>query len=387
MLRLRLPVHQRRRDEQGAVAILVALITVPVLFGLGGLVIDIGALYAEKRQLQNGADAAAYAVAANCLRTPTGCNSALATAQSVANSNANDANATINEVCGVNSPGRPPLPTCAPTQCPQTPARALPTGGATYVRVTTSTRTASNGTVMPPLLSQAWNAPGEQICAEATVRWGAPAPARTFPLTFSQCEFDRLVPSGTPGVAGTGTPVTLLMHDPNPSPKPEDPCTPSKNGSNAPGSFGFLEPDNNSTSCQSTPILNGTVNGLVNGLVTTSTGNAVPNNNECQDALHHSKQTAAYPGRLFEATILIPIFNKVTDNGSSAVYTVTGYAAFYVTGWKFGGQYYYPEKPAASPCQPQQSCIAGYFVGYVSLSAPLGSGAGTYGASAAKLAG
>ena len=372
MLRLRLPVHQRRRDEQGAVAILVALITVPVLFGLGGLVIDVGALYAEKRQLQNGADAAAYAVATNCLRTPTGCNTALATAQSSANSNANDARATVNEVCGVNSPGRPPLPVCAPTQCPQTPARALPTGGATFVRVTTSTRTAANGTVMPPLLSRAWNAPGEQICAEAVVRWGAPAPLRTFPLTFSQCEFNRLVPSGTPAAAGSGT-VRLLTHDANTG----DPCATSNNHSNAPGSFGFLAPDN-STTCQAS---------VVSGFLPTSPGNAVPNNNQCQEMLHNAKQTAAYPGRLFQSTILIPIFSDVVGNGNSAVYTVAGYAAFYITGWKFSGQYYYPQNPTGPPCNGQQRCITGYFVGYVSLSAALGTGPATYGASAVKLAG
>ena len=37
-----------------------------VLLGVGALVIDVGALYAERRQLQNGADAAALAVAADC---------------------------------------------------------------------------------------------------------------------------------------------------------------------------------------------------------------------------------------------------------------------------------------------------------------------------------
>ena len=37
-----------------------------VLIGVGALVIDSGALYAERRQLQNGADAAALAVAQDC---------------------------------------------------------------------------------------------------------------------------------------------------------------------------------------------------------------------------------------------------------------------------------------------------------------------------------
>ncbi len=45
-------------DDRGAVLVWVALMIV-VLLGVGALVIDVGALYAERRQLQNGADAAA----------------------------------------------------------------------------------------------------------------------------------------------------------------------------------------------------------------------------------------------------------------------------------------------------------------------------------------
>ena len=36
------------------------------LIGVGALVIDVGRLYVERRDLQNGADAAALAVAQDC---------------------------------------------------------------------------------------------------------------------------------------------------------------------------------------------------------------------------------------------------------------------------------------------------------------------------------
>ena len=53
-----------RRDERGAVGVLVAvLLAGGVLLGLGAMVIDVGQLYQERAQLQNGADAAAVAVA------------------------------------------------------------------------------------------------------------------------------------------------------------------------------------------------------------------------------------------------------------------------------------------------------------------------------------
>ena len=45
--------------------VLVALL-LAVLIGVGALVIDAGTFFAEKRELQNGADAAALAVAADC---------------------------------------------------------------------------------------------------------------------------------------------------------------------------------------------------------------------------------------------------------------------------------------------------------------------------------
>ncbi|HET7718453.1 MAG TPA: pilus assembly protein TadG-related protein, partial [Acidimicrobiales bacterium] len=52
----------RRRDEKGAVLILMAAFTV-VMIGMAALVIDVGALNDEERQLQNGADAAALGLA------------------------------------------------------------------------------------------------------------------------------------------------------------------------------------------------------------------------------------------------------------------------------------------------------------------------------------
>lgn len=56
---------RRMRGDDGAVAVLVALLAV-VLFGFGAFVIDLGALYSERRQLQKGADAGAFAVAQAC---------------------------------------------------------------------------------------------------------------------------------------------------------------------------------------------------------------------------------------------------------------------------------------------------------------------------------
>src|SRR6266704_3179830 len=53
------------RDDRGAVGVLVAILMGGgVLLGMGAVVVDVGQLYSERAQLQNGADAGARAVAA-----------------------------------------------------------------------------------------------------------------------------------------------------------------------------------------------------------------------------------------------------------------------------------------------------------------------------------
>ncbi len=86
ILGLARPILQRiGRDEGGAIAVLIAvLIGGGVLTGMGALVIDIGQLYVERAQLQNGAEAGAMAVAKSCAAGPC----APATAVAYADANA-----------------------------------------------------------------------------------------------------------------------------------------------------------------------------------------------------------------------------------------------------------------------------------------------------------
>ena len=63
---------QRLRDERGAVGVVVALLMVP-LIGFAAIAIDVSAMYAERQQLQTGADAGALAIAQDC--APGACGS------------------------------------------------------------------------------------------------------------------------------------------------------------------------------------------------------------------------------------------------------------------------------------------------------------------------
>ncbi|WP_299954482.1 pilus assembly protein TadG-related protein [uncultured Modestobacter sp.] len=81
---------RRLADERGAVAVLVALMLVPLL-GFAAIAVDVASLYADREQLRNAADSAALAVATDCARGA--CANPVATASSALTANAGAADA------------------------------------------------------------------------------------------------------------------------------------------------------------------------------------------------------------------------------------------------------------------------------------------------------
>lgn len=69
---MRVQLRQRRRNEDGAVAVLVAIVAA-VLFLLSAFVADLGVAYTSKRQLQTAADAGALAAAKRLAEEPGTC--------------------------------------------------------------------------------------------------------------------------------------------------------------------------------------------------------------------------------------------------------------------------------------------------------------------------
>ncbi|WP_051973608.1 pilus assembly protein TadG-related protein [Cryobacterium sp. MLB-32] len=161
------------------------------------IALDVGALYAERAQLQNGADAAALAIAQEC--AGPGCAGAAALAASYANANANDGAATA----------------LTPT---------FPS--ARTVTVTTTTRVA--GTNAPAIhhpFAAFIGHDSSSVQASATAEWGYPGAARVaLPLALSLCQ----VPSHF-----TGARVVLDFGS-------STGCTSS--GAAVPGGFGWLVP-------------------------------------------------------------------------------------------------------------------------------------------------
>ena len=72
---------QRLKDERGAVAVMVALLMVP-LIAFAAIAIDVAAMWSERQQLQTAADAGALAIAQDCARGT--CGNPAQTAQSLA---------------------------------------------------------------------------------------------------------------------------------------------------------------------------------------------------------------------------------------------------------------------------------------------------------------
>lgn len=302
--------------DRGAVAIVVAILLPLVFIGMAALTVDVGNISAERRQLQNGADAVALSVAMDCARTGT-CPVAAPDPEGLADGNAADGVSKIarvdggTPVCGV-GPGLTACPAVTPGlgECVQ-PSGPMP---GKYVRVYTQTETKDGSTILPYFFAQAIVGGGsggttQQTCA--SVAWGTPNKlTTTIPFTIGMCEWNKSTSYGST-FAGKELAVALNTKG--------DTCA-TWNGHNYPGGFGWLDYDSN---CQ-TDV---TVDGWVSGNPGQGKGN------------HCSAQILNAVG----TTVFFPVFDcfsnsrkinpcDFTANGQGAEYHVIGLAAFYLTG-------------------------------------------------------
>lgn len=315
--------------ERGAAAVLVAFSTV-VLLGFAALAVDVGAMYAEKAQLQNGADATALAIAGQCAKG-IDCGTAMSDSNNrLASANANDGSSGTFSV----------------TQ---------PSG--TSVRVETNAQAPGSTTDSFALyFARVLGHDTAVIHAAAVASWGAPSKATTLPWTVSECVFRQfLTPSQLASLDSTGnfegnprTDRVLLRYDEN---TPTYPGCTAQNGYR-PGGFGWLETD---SGCSTDIDISATVNG--------QPGNHYPNAKACDDLK---------AGLLTEPK-LIPLFRSNTGNGDNTIYSLIGFAAFQVTAYKFSGSDEHVD-PLVPKCldakgKPDPNCryLGGYFVKFVSL--------------------
>ncbi|MFM8266587.1 MAG: pilus assembly protein TadG-related protein [Ilumatobacteraceae bacterium] len=181
----------RPTRDRGAVLALVVLITT-TLIGAGALVIDVGAMYYEKRQLQNGADAAALAVAQDC--AAGNCLDEDATAGIAASYNAKDAKSFVEVVCG--SAQREGLRPCTGTDALSADQLERLSGVRGWVKVRTRTLTADNRSEIRFLLAPIMDAAaGATLRATAIAAWGYATRMRVLPLTMHECTWQQALQS------------------------------------------------------------------------------------------------------------------------------------------------------------------------------------------------
>ncbi|KIS26609.1 hypothetical protein TV39_15135 [Arthrobacter sp. SPG23] len=335
--------RKNAEGERGAAAVIVAF-TMVVLLGFTALAVDVGAVYAEKAQLQNGADATALAIANDCakgLNCPTAMGAA---GNRLADVNANDSSSGVFSVTQPN---------------------------ATTVRVETNAQAAgSTDDSFGLFFARVLGNESAVIHAVAQASWGAPSEATTLPWTISQCVFKKyLTPSQLAELSSTGTftgdPIPthiLLRYDEN---TPDYPGCAPQNGY-AEGGFGWLDRD---TGCSAD------IN-IAESEVGNDPGNDFPS--ECTGII----------SSLMKDPVLIPIFSTATGTGQHATYGLVGFIAFQITGYKFGGTPALTNlDPAAPSCTGNCRGIQGYFTRYVSLAEGLSTSGGTpnYGATSVWL--
>jgi Flp pilus assembly protein TadG len=306
---------RRLTEEDGSVAIIVGVLLV-VLVGIGALVIDVGNLYWERRQLQNAADAAALAAAAD-LTAGEDATTALATARTFADEN-NVRGAFV-----------------APPDAPD-PGFVI---DANSVTVTAETGTIADAGQLSSFLASVIGVDEYATQATATASWGFVGGAATVPLTFSRCEWDFMTGGDLDNLPTAER--TVYFHS-SQTAASINTCGGPANQDH-PGGFGWLNPSGGS--CEAY---------VENGQVATDVGNNVPN--VC---------SAAYLQSLIGQTVIMPIFGSIISaQGNNAIYQIDGFAALEVTGFRFSGNPEFNMPAGNPPCSGNDRCISGRFVNY-----------------------
>ena len=318
-------MRRMTRNEDGVVAVIVLMASV-ALIGMLGYVIDTGLIRQERRELQNGADAGALALAQDCALGL--CTNLVSKAGPYADANAKDGESTVTGAAQISAN-----------------------------RVKVDTRTKSGGaTSLTMQFIQFVGGPATaQVNATATASWEAPGGATTLPLAISYCEWKSL--TGT-GASYPTSSQWIYFHNPKNNPNQNPPiCPGGPAGQNVPGGFGWLQTVSNSV-CTTAVVAGSNVS--------SAPGNSPPNlnNSGCVPASFLSPNT-----------ITIPVFDAASGSGQNGQYHLYGLATFEMFHMKLAGGNC-NGSPSWNTCNPpagcssSQRCIYGRFVQKITSCTP-----------------
>lgn len=331
-------------NERGATAVMVAVMMV-MLLSFGAIAVDVGGMYAEKSVVQNGADAAALAVAQKCAKNTSdfACATGSTLSGTLANANAKD---NLTDV-----------------------ASTVVDKAAGKVTVTTNAQDTS-GVHFSTFFARIFGTDTTNIGAVAEAKWGGAKAGTIFPIAFSECEVDI-------SLTGDGSTQFLLSHGTGKGKK--DTCHNTASGLEIPGGFGWLV---SGPSC--------TVNvDLASPWVTSNTGNNPESN--CGGILQGWKDKLIAGEKV---VALLPVFdNDNGASGSNGKFHLKAFAALDVMGWDLANQDPFHYMPAAAQTfkdaggwKSSDLGIVGKFVRYVALDEAFDvGGPTTYGGTVAEL--
>lgn len=328
---------RRLNDEHGAAAVFVAVLLV-VLFGMGALVVDVGHMFWERRQLQNGADAATLALAAKCAEdTIVDCADASVSllgneAEPYADANADDDESAVPELMAHGA---------EPASCdPGSDDAPNPLTDGETVKVSTETIDASTGeSFLTHWLAPVLGIDTTTVTACAVAAWGPAVAAEGFP--FGVCE--ELWQENRPDADGPGPTIDVRYKGTGDEPVENeclDPEDDDFNPGSKPGNFSWLDQEDGE--CTTEFDFSG-------GDQTASgdTGVDVPSN--CQDEVddmidqiqthkdENGNMVDPDPDKNDLPIRILPIYSDVSGSGTNATYTLTTLGAFEFSGLKTGG--------------------------------------------------
>ncbi len=294
----------RNDRDRGIILVWFAAFAV-VLLGSGALAIDMGALWSERRQLQNGADAAAHAVAVDCAKTA--CTQSQSLALSYARLNAAD-NETAVTLCGRGAG--------------LTPCTPVPNGVSTaigYVQALTSTWNPGSGGssnqvkyVFAPILDALQV--GQTVRASSTVIWGALNTQTVLPMVISKCAFNPAWIAADGSLSVPNTQIEIKF-DFDSDDDDDDDCD-----DDWPFGFDFLRDSTNN--CGSIPIQIAAGGAILDA----GSEGILPRCRPVIRALYDANQV-----------FVLPIAISRTRPGSRSTYTADGFASFNLCGYALGG--------------------------------------------------
>ena len=345
---------RRRHEEDGAVLVFTIFILTAVI-AFGAIAVDAGALYQEHRELQNGADAAALAIAQSCSEggDPSFCAGGLADvdalAEEYADPNAEDdlSEATVD----------------------------LSLHGDNTVIVETSTieagQTPGNLTMF---FARVFGVETGTTTARAKAKWGSPVfgSLGTLPLVISACEYiDAVGVDGGGGdghapwdIATNGAYDWLVFHGSAGTCAAQAGQDTDGDGVLS-GGFGWVD-----TTGSCSAILNEIPDGPDDGTESDYEGSAstgtAPSQTDCPPDYVEDN--------LLGETVFIPVFTDLYDVGTNGTYVISYYAAYYIAGYNFGGQY---KTGISCPGGANERCIAGWFTTATAGAGQIGNGPDT----------